>query len=46
MKKPEIKNDPGFRDLTFAEIHEYKGGLCILPSILGQKVFDWLRERI
>ena len=45
MKKIKLQNDPGFRELNDVEMYEYKGGLCILPMLLGQKAADWLMDR-
>lgn len=45
MKKIELQNDPGFRELNDVEKYEYKGELCILPMLLGQKLSGWLNDR-
>jgi hypothetical protein len=46
MKRKEKKNDPAFRELTSCELYKYKGGLCILPTVLGQKFGRKLFELI
>ncbi|MFC2098147.1 hypothetical protein ACFLSP_00245 [Bacteroidota bacterium] len=47
MKKTESELNPEFRELSNEEMYGTGGGLCFLPTVLGQKLgkrlMDFLR---
>ncbi len=44
MKNFDEKNGSLFREMTEEQIRETRGGICILPMILGEKAAGWLLD--
>jgi len=44
MKNTNLHYDPEFRNLSAFEEFEIRGGLCVFPTLLGQKAAQWLMD--